>query len=608
MGQTPSQSSAEAVEHSQANARETSLQPGGVQSGLYSFLLGCTTPCSDGGFGESTGSLAKVVQHCCIASEREGVLELVEQHRVIGDAVTLIEDNAWSSPLATEILGGCRRKLLSRPQSDRRFEEFYKLAQQIGEGSFGNVYKASSKSKLESKARSVAVKVFSLASPIASPQAKVESEESKRKFSSFVGEYAMLCRLDHPQIIRMHESFQTNADLHLVLEMCRGGELYALLVRRIKEDSNHGSHGLLEEDVRIFLRQMLLAVAYLHNRRIVHRDIKPENFLVYGASGEPEADVLKLCDFGTAMVLTDQKPRSMVNIGTLSYTAPEVYMRKGADLPADAWSLGVVLYVMLTGTNPFRVGKETSKQDTVKKIKAGSFATQRPGWQKVSENGQDLVRKLLVLGEDQRLTCVQALKHEWLLAARRICIVPAEEEPETLALTVVRLLRQMRELHDAQRYALLACAVGATEADLPQPSAWRALFLALDQDADGLLSMEEVTSGLRKLAGVPRAEVSDEVLSAAAKAADMDGSGAIDWAEWLAVGLLSAKPSEADLLVEVAHRLLSRLWSDGSQNEVVLAIWKFARELGPRTDKEAGKVPLSVDDLRLVLASCQAQP
>jgi len=332
----------------------------------------------------------------------------------------------------------------------------------------------------------------------------------------------------------------------------------------------------------------------------VHRDIKPENFLVYGAPGEPEADVLKLCDFGTAMVLTDQKPRSMVNIGTLSYTAPEVYMRKGADLPADAWSLGVVLYVMLTGTNPFRVGKETSKQDTVKKIKAGSFATQRPGWQKVSENGQDLVRKLLVLGEDQRLTCVQALKHEWLLAARRISMAPEEEEPETLAVTVVRLLRQMRELHDAQRYALLACAVGATEADLPQPSAWRALFLALDQDTDGLLSMEEVTSGLRRLAGVPRAEVSDDVLSAAAKAADMDGSGA--------VGLLSAKPSEADLLVEVAHRLLSRLWSDGSQNEVVLAIWKFSRELGPHTDKEAGKVPLSVDDLRRVLASCQAQP
>ncbi|CAE7479621.1 CPK3 [Symbiodinium natans] len=601
MGQAPSQSSAEAV-----NARDSSLPAGGFQSGLYSFLLGCTTPCSDAGFGESSGSLAKVVQHCCIASEREGVLELVEQHRVIGDAVTLIEDNAWSAPMGTEILEGCRRKLHSRPQTDRRFEEIYKLGYQIGEGSFGNVHKASANSPAGAKARTVAVKVFSLGSPIASPQAKIESEESKRKFSSFVSEYAMLSRLDHPQIIRMHESFQTASDLHLVLEMCQGGELYALLVRRIKEE-NSGGHGLLEEDVRVFFRQMLWAVGYLHSRRIVHRDIKPENFLVYGEPGEPQADVLKLCDFGTAMLLTDQKPRSMVNIGTLSYTAPEVYMRKGADLPADTWSLGVVLYVMLTGTNPFRAGKDTSKQDTVKKIKTGEFATQRPGWLKVSENGQDLVRKLLVLGEDKRLTCVQAQKHEWLLAARRMSLPPDEEEPETLAVTVVRLLRQMQRLEDPQRYALLTCALGATEADLPQPSAWRLLFLGLDQDSDGVLSMEELTSGLRKLAGVPRAEVSDDELNTAAKAADVDGSGNIDWAEWLAVGLLSAELSQADVLLETAHRLLCRLWSENSTNDVVLAIWKFAQELRPQQQKEAGKVPLSIADLRLVLTSCQGQ-
>lgn len=585
MGQQPSRTADDEVPIATGGGASSSFY------GIYNFLLGCAAPCSDAST-ESTGSLAKVVQHCCISSEREGVLELVEQHRVIGDGVNLIEEEAWvtwTSPRALDTGAGQRSKLLVRPERDRRFQELYALDKQVGEGSFGNVYKAHA---INASDVPVAVKVFSLASPIASPQAKVESEEARRKLASFFGECAMLSRLDHPHIVRMHESFQSASELHLVLEMCQGGELYALLVKKIKEDD-----GLEESVSQIFFRQMLQAVGYLHGRRIVHRDVKPENFLVSGSSDRLEDVVLKLCDFGTATVLTDQRPRSLVNIGTLSYTAPEVYQRKGADLPADIWSLGVVLYVILTGTNPFRNSKDATKQETVRKIKAGMFATQRPGWLKVSPGGQDIVRKLLVLPEDQRLTCSQALQHAWVAGAKQTF---GNAEARALAVTVVRVLQQMLKLQLPQRNALFACAMGATEANLPQPSAWRSLFLLLDADNDGRLSIEECTVGLRRLAG---AEVTYEHLRMAVKACDLDGNGVLDWAEWLCIGLLTVtKLAEAGLVVELAQRLLSRMCTTG-QSEVVLEIWKTAQQLS--SDKEVKGVPLSLNDLCLVLHSCQ---
>lgn len=154
-------------------------------SGLYSVLLGCTAPCS----GSESG-LVNVVQHCCISSEREAVHELVEQQRVIGDPVT-VEEEAWLAWSTPRLLNahGCRQKMLVRPEKTRSFEQLYVLDQQLGEGSFGNVYKAYARSASGAQ-RPVAVKVFTL-NPIAQePAAKVEGQESRQKLASFFSECA----------------------------------------------------------------------------------------------------------------------------------------------------------------------------------------------------------------------------------------------------------------------------------------------------------------------------------------------------------------------------------------------------------------------------------
>eukprot|EP00930_Biecheleria_cincta_P000253 TRINITY_DN10052_c0_g1_i1.p1 TRINITY_DN10052_c0_g1~~TRINITY_DN10052_c0_g1_i1.p1 ORF type:complete len:597 (-),score=102.16 TRINITY_DN10052_c0_g1_i1:156-1946(-) len=574
----------------------------GSASGLLGILNGCV--CADGG-SQGSNSFTKVVQQCCVASEKEeSLLELVEQKPVmmssdcstdhdkykktpdIEDDMVVLDDSA---PGGNQHRGLQRGFLILSPQHERRFEEFYELFEQIGEGSYGNVHSAAV--RCERKNRQVAVKIFSL-------ETAQGEEERQKRLSSFSAESSMLSRLEHPHIVRMHECFHTDHDLHLILEMCRGGELYAWLVSRIK---SVGSGGIPESDVKQVLRQMLWAVAYLHANRIVHRDIKPENFLLDEEQCSIEETVIKLCDFGTATQLTESKPRSVVNIGTLSYTAPEVYEHKGADLAADMWSLGVVVYVMLTGTNPFRAGKDQTKQATVQKIKHGNFATQRPSWQNVSEKGQDIVRKFLVLDETTRLTCPQALDHVWLSDVPKLAL---QEGVQALAMTVLRLVLRLQSLKEPQRLALVACAMAATEADLGRPSAWRRLFVALDKDMDGRLSVEEFCSGIRNMSGIPVSQVSEANLKAAALAADIDGNGSIDWAEWLVLGLLGLEDlSEQDAIITTAHRLVDRsLGNIAGPKQMAHQIHEFASTLREQTDIAF----LSLSDFRLVLASCQS--
>eukprot|EP00929_Paragymnodinium_shiwhaense_P026183 TRINITY_DN15618_c0_g1_i1.p1 TRINITY_DN15618_c0_g1~~TRINITY_DN15618_c0_g1_i1.p1 ORF type:complete len:852 (-),score=176.82 TRINITY_DN15618_c0_g1_i1:269-2824(-) len=541
------------------------------------------------------------------------------------------------------------RQRVFSPHLQLKFSQAYRIERQIGEGSYGSVYEATALRSPhlktpgaastaasprkppaaadrpaaeertmvggdaaagtpapaaqydEQKAarRQVAVKCFKLGKPqnkdeplTPHSQEKHAREVASRR-ASFERERSILAQLEHPHIVRMFECFEEASALYIVMEVCKGGELYVRIVQKARD--SRGSRGGFEEPTaRMFFRQMLFATSYLHAHRIVHRDIKTENFLLLGEQGSPEGDMIKLCDFGTAVQLTETQPRAMERIGTLSYTAPEIYAKAGADTIADAWSLGVVLYVLLVGASPFRTTGNEPREETVRRIKAGAFDKARPAWKALSPASMDIVCRFLVVKESHRLTASEALRHRWVeprnlvgdaeinanlppeltggKASPRVLLSPRSSRAESLsnyapyAPSVVLLISRFTQLHEMEQLALLVCAQMLPEAELLSrglPIPWYDLFFALDADEDGRLSFPEFALGLSFLLG-GRSRSYQAQLQHLVRALDVDCSGSVDWIEWVAVALLSVPPEAMNPEpLCTAFRLLDRPSGDG---------------------------------------------
>lgn len=496
------------------------------------------------------------------------------------------------------------------------FVELYELRQVLGSGLMGEVYSAteraapqlSSKQQLrgfgarsdETAARSVAVKVFTLAapqpiapppewgaSPPSSPRTSGPTPEARR--GSFETEVGMLSRLDHPNIVRMYESFREASRLLIVLEHCAGGELYEYVARawRSKAGAEDASTGLPERQSQAIFRQMLRGVSYLHGRMMVHRDVKTENFLILEAPGEaPDGSagselLLKLCDFGSTAQLSDTCPRSLEKVGTPSYTAPEVYRKLGASFPADVWSLGVVLYMLITGTNPFRrTGRETNQQ-LMQRIVEADIDRKSHIWRELTKLSRELVRSLIVIDEDQRLTCPAALRHAWVSSDSNTTGMSffTRSRPSTLpegvcgfAPGLLSLISEFWRLDPLQRLLVTVCTRLTPEANLFRADAtglpWYELFCSFDADLDGVLSLVELADGLDRLmeehspeltASCSRAHLEEMLL-----ALDVDRSGAVEWCEWTSLVLLGTGASVVSVApVRAALRALDAPTCDG---------------------------------------------
>ena len=276
--------------------------------------------------------------------------------------------------------------------------KLYDVKNQMGEGSFGNTYLALDKGN---GGREVAMKIL--------PKSRIACADSIEDVDREVEIMKQLS--GHENIVTFFEAFEDERNVYIVMEVCKGGELFDAIQ---EQKGKYTEKGAAET-----IRQILMVLAHCHLNGIVYCDVKPENFLYL----DEEHKVLKAIDFGLSRHFTPlgralRKPR-----GTAYYVAPEV-MRFEYGPEADMWSAGVIAYLLLTGTVPFH--GETEKE-ILKEVMAGKLIDFESGpWRKVSDQAKSFVKGLLERDAGLRFTAVQALNHPWLKGeASGDCVIDA---------------------------------------------------------------------------------------------------------------------------------------------------------------------------------------
>ncbi|KAK5661030.1 hypothetical protein OQA88_12409 [Cercophora sp. LCS_1] len=296
----------------------------------------------------------------------------------------------------------------------------------LGEGSYSTVYLATDRQTL----REYAVKVL---------EKKHIIKEKKIKYVNI--EKNTLNRLtEHPGIVRLYYTFQDEASLYYVLDLCSGGELLGVLKKTGTFDV---------ECTRFYGAQILDAIEYMHSRGVIHRDLKPENVLL------DDQMHVKITDFGTAKLLPDprdQRPpgdggpstnpeekRAASFVGTAEYVSPELLTDKSAGKPSDLWAFGCIIYQLLVGRPPFKAATEYLTFQKIVNLEYEFPAGFPPA-------ARDLVERCLVLDPSRRLTVEHIKNHEffdgqmfgkdlWRVKAPRLRpYVPPAQEPQIIQL------------------------------------------------------------------------------------------------------------------------------------------------------------------------------
>lgn len=221
---------------------------------------------------------------------------------------------------------------------------------------------------------------------------KNNQEEANKRMERFEAEIRSMQKIHNPGVVQLIDLLKDDNYYYVFLEYCVNGELFDYIVDRKR---------LMEHEAKVFLKQILLAVQHLHSIRIAHRDLKPENILLDAFNN------IKIADFGFAKSYKNNE-LSQTKCGTLTYISPDVLLNDFYDpFKSDIWSIGVILYVMVTGTIPWTATSDTHR---LNQIIEGDFVIPMS----LSEKCRDLIRKLMCVDPEKRISIEEALEHPWL--------------------------------------------------------------------------------------------------------------------------------------------------------------------------------------------------
>lgn len=376
------------------------------------------------------------------------------------------------------------------PENEKKITSEYQLMPEvIGMGAFSEVRRAVHLSSGQERAVKIVYKM----------------QLNEKDETRIMKEVTILRQLDHPNIVKVYEYFKDAKFIYIVMELVSGGELFTRI-----QALNHFTERKAGE---IFM-QVMAAINYLHKKDIVHRDIKAENIML------DDNDVVKIIDFGTARAC-GKNQKMTINRSNPYYVAPEVIAGK-YDRKCDIWSCGVLLYILLTGLPPF---KGRNENEIMEAISSHKLPTEAKEFKDLSEPAKDLIMKMLEPNPKKRLSALEVLQHPWLTGSMNLSMTDRH-------LQVLQNIKNFEIKNNLQRaiYFFMINNV-ATKSDKQELTD---LFMMLDVDKDGMISMEELNHAFKNsnLTGLNTAElqlIMDRI--------DANHTKKIDYTEFVAAGI-----------------------------------------------------------------------
>lgn len=283
------------------------------------------------------------------------------------------------------------------PTACTRFSDNYDIKEELGKGAFSIVKRCVQKSTgLEFAAKIINTKKL-----------------TTRDFQKLEREARICRKLQHSNIVRLHDSIQEENYHYLVFDLVTGGELFEDIVAREFYSEADASH---------CIQQILESVNHCHQNGVVHRDLKPENLLL---ASKLKGAVVKLADFGLAIEVTGDQQAWFGFAGTPGYLSPEVLKKEPYGRAVDIWACGVILYILLVGYPPFW---DEDQHRLYSQIKAGAYDYPSPEWDTVTAEAKNLINQMLTVNPFKRITAAEALKHPWIYQRERVASVVHRQE------------------------------------------------------------------------------------------------------------------------------------------------------------------------------------
>ena len=380
----------------------------------------------------------------------------------------------------------------------------YEVIKQLGKGGYGKVYEVKNIKTGEIRA------------------CKHLSKLNIKNLDKFRREIEILKKMDHPNIIKLYEVYESERSLYLVMEECKGGEIFDRIIQHIQEKKMYS-----EKDAAIIFEQVMSCIAYCHNRNICHRDLKPEN-LLYLNAGDEKNNRIKVIDFG----LSQACDRLKTKVGTAYYVSPEILSGTYTHL-CDIWSAGVILYILLSGDPPFNGANDNEIYTKIAQMK---FSFPERKWKNISNDAKDLLCHMIV-PEKERYTAEKVLSHPWFKNASDVPLSSIEFNDQNLFMNFVNgsFIKKMGLMFIASRL------------DENEINNLKNVFSAIDKGKDGQISFEELKKGLLELKS---SHLSEEELKKVFDSIDVDKNGKIDYTEFIAATIEGANYYRQERLLE----------------------------------------------------------